>query len=877
MANKRFWLGMLVMVLVFGMTLISCNNGTNDISDITYTVTADGNDTETTTKINFVFSMAVSGLTAEDIIIIPYAGTVSKGTLTGNGINWSLSITLVSPGGAVKVKIAKAGIENGEKTVTVYKGADTWTNVTSLSQINGTWNGLYTETQTKEGITINSVVEITFTINASTGTMSSSLKTTATYSGSNINMWWPSIKEALSEEFDTEASLTFNDSNHSVIIIQNILAEPISLSDIDDWLINQNGTKLKQPADYEEDLPEIIFLKNPVITYTTYTVTANGTSDTATTTQLNFVFSEAVGLTAENITIIADTAIASKGTLTGGGTDWNLSITVSKAGTVKVKINKTGIESGEKTVAIYRAEPSLPILPTFPSGFIGLWQRDEFTNTLTFTSTTLKASNQDLAWDLEVVSGDDYTSKYPTATGNRSTITIKLVSGNIEISGDSGTGENNWNGTWKKRSEFPSGFIGLWKRDEYANTLTFTSISLKASNQLNFWNLTDVSGDIYTIASSTNPATGGPLTIKLVSGNLEISGDSGTGENNWNGTWKEATPDGSSNGLAISLLTTQWKDGSVATGEAKWYKFEATSGTSYRVQWKDEDVSADYTAWIKVTAYQSNGTTNISTINGATSGWTNPRTISGVSGTVYLKVEPYSSSASYAGTYAIRFYNPAIVVPQIPITISSISATPSQTVVISWNSVLSTSGVSGYRVYRSSSETGTYTQIGADITSYLTTRYTDTNVSAGSTYWYKVAAYNSVGEGDKSDAKQSDTVPSTSVGTELIIGAAITESTLSMTTQVDWYKFTAVSGTTYNVQWADYYQKPDGSTYTGDIKVSAFTSDGTPITSIQNTDFGWTTPKTISGVSGTVYLKVEAYVLGSISKTGTYGIKVYQQ
>lgn len=32
--------------------------------------------------------------------------------------------------------------------------ADTWTNVTSLSQLNGTWKGSYSQTETEEGITI---------------------------------------------------------------------------------------------------------------------------------------------------------------------------------------------------------------------------------------------------------------------------------------------------------------------------------------------------------------------------------------------------------------------------------------------------------------------------------------------------------------------------------------------------------------------------------------------------------------------------------------------------------------------------------------------------------------------------------------------------
>jgi len=420
----------------------------------------------------------------------------------------------------------------------------------------------------------------------------------------------------------------------------------------------------------------------------TYTVIADGTADTVTTTQLTFTFNAAVsGLTATDITITAGTGSASKGTLTGSDTSWSLGVTDVAAGTVKVKITKDGIESGEKNVTV----------------------------------------NEDKA-------------------------------------------------------------------------------------------------------------------------------------------------DGSSKEQAITLSITKWKEGSVATGEAKWYKFDAASEAKYNVQWKDEDFSDDYTAWIKVTAYKSDGTTKISGIDGAT-GWSYPRPVSGVSGTVYLKVEPYNSIASYAGTYAIRFYDPAVVVPQIPLSISSVKATPVPNIIITWSYIYSTGGVTGVNVYRSTSETGTYTKLGT-VTGTLTSSYTDTTVTAGNTYWYKVASYNSVGERDKSDA-MSDTVPNASSVKSLTVGTtstALTEDTIG--TEVIWYKFTATSGITYNVQWADSWQKPDGSTYTGDILVSAFKSDGTSI--FQNYDDGWTSPRTVSSVSGTVYIKVEAYIYNGAAKTGTYGIKVYQ-
>jgi len=84
----------------------------------------------------------------------------------------------------------------------------------------------------------------------------------------------------------------------------------------------------------------------------------------------------------------------------------------------------------------------------FPSGFLGTWKRDNFNNTLTLTANTLKASNQYYTWNLMNVSGDSYSI---TVNSNTPTITIRLVDGNLVISGDSGTGQDNWNGTWRKQ------------------------------------------------------------------------------------------------------------------------------------------------------------------------------------------------------------------------------------------------------------------------------------------------------------------------------------------------------------------------------------------------------------------------------------------
>jgi len=133
---------------------------------------------------------------------------------------------------------------------------DSWSNVTSLTQVAGTWKGSYSQTQSQGGASATIVQEQTITINATnatTGTMSGSAKITYTYSGIS-EADWNSIKQSASG-----MTVTFNDATHSMTMTQPISSQSISLSNYDGAQLNQNGTKLKVPA--QEDSPEIIFTK----------------------------------------------------------------------------------------------------------------------------------------------------------------------------------------------------------------------------------------------------------------------------------------------------------------------------------------------------------------------------------------------------------------------------------------------------------------------------------------------------------------------------------------------------------------------------------------------------------------------------------------
>ncbi|MCL2243923.1 MAG: hypothetical protein FWC03_05565 [Treponema sp.] len=96
--------------------------------------------------------------------------------------------------------------------------------------------------------------------------------------------------------------------------------------------------------------------------------------------------------------------------------------------------------------------------------------------------------------------------------------------------------------------EFPSDFTGTWERVnlEYPHTLTFTSTTIKASNQSYYENLLSISGDWYTIYPNNNRNIRGTINLKLVGEYLNIIDAYDTpnaytwygGEDDWTGTWR---------------------------------------------------------------------------------------------------------------------------------------------------------------------------------------------------------------------------------------------------------------------------------------------------------------------------------------------------
>jgi hypothetical protein len=210
-------------------------------------------------------------------------------------------------------------------------------------------------------------------------------------------------------------------------------------------------------------------------------------------------------------------------------------------------------------------------------------------------------------------------------------------------------------------------------------------------------------------------------------------------------------------------------------------------------------------------------------------------------------------SASHSGTTAVP-------------TGLTVTGTTSTSVSLSWDSI---NNASTYNIYRKL-QGGTFDKIGTSSYTY----YTDSSsLFSKTTYYYKVSALFSKGnEGPLSDdvSATTDTTiinnfpPSSSTSLSLDVWY---NTTAVSSSSIGWYKFSA-SGGTYYISWND-SGNGDGNKY-GDIKVTAYTSSGNIISGFSEVDSAYTTPKIISGESGTIYLKAEA------KTSGSYAIKYSQ-
>jgi hypothetical protein len=315
-------------------------------------------------------------------------------------------------------------------------------------------------------------------------------------------------------------------------------------------------------------------------------------------------------------------------------------------------------------------------------------------------------------------------------------------------------------------------------------------------------------------------------------------------------------------GSGTLLTYNTWMNGNITTEEqVDWYKLTASTTATYYLQWDDAYNGGNKTLKASVSAYRGGeGWTELF------NNWSSDYTISSMDinagETVYVRVAPDWNNV--LGTYAIQYqyYDPTSVLPQTAPKYVRVEATPVPTYVVTWEDVL---GATGYTVYRSTSADGSYDHL-ETINGEQTTYYIDTAVSPETTYYYKVSAINSNGEGSLS-AAFSDTPLTVGTGTPLTDNTW-TDGNITTAEQVDWYKITAATTAAYSLQWDDAYNSEGSKTLVAYI--SAYRGDGSQVFIYWSGSYASLSVYLNAGE--TMYVRV--YSVGNT--TGTYAIRCYQ-
>jgi hypothetical protein len=151
---------------------------------------------------------------------------------------------------------------------------NTWSDIISLDQMNGTWKGSYSQSWTKkeaweaDGQSWTSEMEtnygdmretfngdIIYNINSIAKTSEQTMISTYILSGGTIDTYWPRFSAGNAGR----EGITLDDSNHS-ITYTTVDTYSVDIEDFNDLQINQDGTKIKVPA--RDRQPEIILIKN---------------------------------------------------------------------------------------------------------------------------------------------------------------------------------------------------------------------------------------------------------------------------------------------------------------------------------------------------------------------------------------------------------------------------------------------------------------------------------------------------------------------------------------------------------------------------------------------------------------------------------------
>jgi len=161
----------------------------------------------------------------------------------------------------------------------------------------------------------------------------------------------------------------------------------------------------------------------------------------------------------------------------------------------------------------------------------------------------------------------------------------------------------------------------------------------------------------------------------------------------------------------------------------------AASSTSITVSWGAVSNATGYLI------YRSDSSSGTYTQVGNSTGTSYTNTGLSPGTTYYYKVAVSNSVVTGLQSSSVSATT-KLDAPTAPTGVTATAAS-SSSITVSWGAVLN---ATGYRIYRSDSSSGTYTQVGNS----TGTSYTNTGLSPNTYYYYKVTAYNKDGESSQS-------------------------------------------------------------------------------------------------------------------------------
>jgi fibronectin type 3 domain-containing protein len=323
-----------------------------------------------------------------------------------------------------------------------------------------------------------------------------------------------------------------------------------------------------------------------------------------------------------------------------------------------------------------------------------------------------------------------------------------------------------------------------------------------------------VSGEASATPTAAPTVPSAPQNLVAVAGNASVAlswsapaSNGGAAVSSYN-VWR-STSSGGEGLLSSGVVGTSFSDGSALNGITYFYKVAAVnsvgpgplsneaSATPATVPSAPQNLTAtggNASVALSWSAPASNGGATVSSYNVLRSTTSGAETTlsTGVSGTSFSDTTVSNGSTYY---YEVRAVNsagqgavsneasatPAPTVPSAPQNLSAVAGNAS--VALSWTAPASNGGaaVSSYNVLRSTTS-GTETTLSTGVSG---TSYTDTTVSNGSTYFYKVTAVNSAGAGAASnEVSASPQVPASAAYIRRIASATAATGGTSITLTV---------------------------------------------------------------------------------------------